>query len=494
MKRLIFSITILGAVIAFSGCKKDFLDINQNPNSASYSTPQLTMPVALENAARIANTSYVSLGFWVGYYSTSSGFSKPVETYTYDITSSFLAGAWDNLYNNLEDINYVEQKAKEQKLPVYEAIAKVMKAYDYHQLVDLWGKVPYSEALKGAGNLSPKYDDGQAIYEDLVKKIDTAVSLFKQPATGLSIAASTDATKILLFGDLITSADIPTFLNMWVKFANTLKLKLLVQQSQIPGRDAYIKQNLIGLTPADFLGLGDDALVNPGYTTGKLNPLYGYYYKAYQSSGDGYNSTVASDYAVTSYLATNDPRISYFYTKNPTAATYLGSVFGDPSGTPKSANIGAPLLNATGDAVIMTAAESLFLQAEAAYRGYITGDPQTLYQNAVLASFQYTGNAANYAAYMAQADPNIQWTLATDKIKLIITQKWFANNNIDVLAAYNDFRRTGFPNAPLSTDANSKGKVPVRLFYPTRESQLNTANVLAAGNVDVFTTTVFWDK
>ena len=496
MKRLIFSITILGAVIAFSGCKKDFLDINQNPNSASYSTPQLTMPVALENAARIANTSYVGLGFWVGYYATSSGFSKPVETYTYDITSSFEAGVWDALYDNLEDINYVEQKAKEQKLPVYEAIAKVMKAYDYHQLVDLWGKVPYTEALKGAGNLSPKYDDGQAIYEDLVKKIDTAVALFKQPATALSIAASTDATKILLFGSLITSTDIPTFLNQWVKFSNSLKLKLLVQQSQMPGRDAYIKQNLLGLTSADFLGLGDDALVNPGYTTAtaQLNPLYANFYKSYQSPGDGYNSTVASAYAATSYLGTNDPRISYFYTKDPGAATYLGSVFGDPSGTPKSAKLGAPLLNATGPSVIMTAAESLFLQAEAAYRGYITADPQTLYQNAVLASFQYTGHAADYAAYMAQANPDIQWALATDKIKLIITQKWFAMNNINILSAYNDFRRTGFPNAPLSTDANSKGKVPVRMFYPTRESQLNTANVLAAGNVDVFTTTVFWDK
>ncbi|MEO7048161.1 MAG: SusD/RagB family nutrient-binding outer membrane lipoprotein, partial [Ferruginibacter sp.] len=356
MKRLIFSITILGAVIAFSGCKKSLLDINQNPNSASYSTPQLTMPVALENAARIANTSYVSLGFWVGYYSTSAGYAKPVETYTYDITSSFEASVWDNLYNNLEDINYVEQKAKDQKLPVYEAIAKVMKAYDYHQLVDLWGKVPYTEALKGPGNLSPKYDDGQAIYEDLVKKIDTAVALFKQPATALSVNASVDAVKILLFGSLITSADVPTFLNQWIKFANTLKLKLLVQQSQIPGRDAYIKQNLLGLTSADFLGLGDDALINPGYTkaSNQLSPLYGYYYTSYQAAGDNYKSTVASSYAVSSYLTTNDTRIGYFYTKDPGVATYLGSVFGDPTGTPKSASIGAPILDPTGSSVIMT--------------------------------------------------------------------------------------------------------------------------------------------
>jgi len=67
-------------------------------------------------------------------------------------------------------------------------------------------------------------------------------------------------------------------------------------------------------------------------------------------------------------------------------------------------------------------------------------------------------------------------------------------NGIDILAAYNDFRRTGFPAVPLSTDANSKGKVPVRIFYPQRETLLNNANVVAQGNVDVFTSTVFWDK
>ena len=496
MKRIIFSIIFFAAVFGFYSCKKQLLDINQNPNSASYSTPQLTMPVSLERAARYANTSYVSLGFWIGYYATSSGFAKPVETYTYDITSSFMAAVWDNLYDNLEDIDYVEQSAKTEKLPVYEGIAKVMKAYDFQQLVDVWGKVPYSQALSGAKELAPQYDDGQEIYEDLVKKIDTAISLFKSPGAPVSINSSVDGSKILLFGDLIQSGNTDGFLTQWIKFSNTLKLKLLVQQSQMQGRDNYIKQNLTGLTASDFLGLGDDALINPGYTTAtaQLNPWYGFFYKSYQSSGDNYNSTVASDYAITSYEATSDPRISYFYTIDPSDSVYKGSVFGDPSGTPKASKIGTPSLNATGNAIIFTAAESLFLQAEAAQRGYITGDPQSLYQDAVLASFQYTDKASAYDSYMAQPGDDVQWDLATDKIKLIITQKWYAMNGIDVLAAYNDFRRTGFPDAPLSTDVNSKGKIPVRLFYPQRETLLNTANVLAAGNVDVFSTKIFWNN
>jgi hypothetical protein len=498
MKRILLSFATL-VTIGMVGCKKDLLDINNDPNRATYSTPQLTMPIALENAARIANTSYFSLAFWTGYWATSNGFSKPVETYTYNITSSYMQGVWDNLYNNLADFNYIEKQAIAQNLPVYEGVAKVMKAYDFHQAVDLWGNVPYSEALQGAANLSPKYDAGETIYDDLIKKIDSAIAIFKKPATATTINVPLDKAKILLFGSKLNVSDPDgssvAFLKMWVKFANTLKLKLLVQQSQL-NKDAYIKSELQGLTSDDFLSLGEDALVNPGYTTAtaKLNPYYGAFYKSYNSAGDNFNSTRASDYAVTQYKNLNDPRIAYFYTLDPGAnGVYLGSVFGDPTGTAYAARVGSPSLQATGPSIIMTAAESLFLQAEAAQRGYITGDAKQLYENAVTASFNFTGTSGA-AVYLAQNNPDVNWNLATNKIQLIITQKWFALNGIDILAVYNDYRRTGFPNVPLSTDANSKGKVPVRLFYPQRESLLNTANVEAQGNVDVFSTTVFWDK
>jgi len=497
MRRIVLSFAVLTTLLV--SCKKDLLDINQDPNRATYSTPQLTTPIAIENAARISNTSYFGLAFWTGYWATSNGFAKPVETYTYNITSTFNSGTWDALYNNLADFDYIEKQATAQSFPLYQGIAKVMKAYDYHQLVDLWGDVPYTEALQGANNLAPKYDKGQMIYDDLVKQLDSAILIFKMPATAGSINVPLEQEKTLLFTDILDvndpEASSAAYLQMWVKFANTLKLKLLVQQSQI-NRDAYIKEELQGLTPADFLGLGEDALVNPGYSTAaaQLNPYYGAFYKSYQSSGDNYNSTVASDYAVTTYSNYNDPRIAYFYTQDPGATTYLGSVFGDPTGTAKAATVGAPSLNATGPAIIMTATESLFLQAEAAQRGYISADASQLYRDAVLASFQFTGMESDAEAYLDQANPDINWDMATDKIKLIITQKWFALNGIDILAVYNDLRRTGYPNVPLSTDPNSLGKMPVRLFYPQRETLLNTANVSAAGNVDVFTSTVFWDK
>src|SRR6476661_7813453 len=100
MRRIFLSFAVL-ATLMMAGCKKDLLDINNDPNRAVISTPKLTMPVALEGAARVSNQSYFSLAFWTGYWATSAGFSKPGEVYTYDITNTFLAAVWDNLYNNI---------------------------------------------------------------------------------------------------------------------------------------------------------------------------------------------------------------------------------------------------------------------------------------------------------------------------------------------------------------------------------------------------------
>jgi len=500
MKHKILSLAFITGLMV-SGCKKNFLDINENPNTATFSTPQLTMPIALEGAARYSQTSYIGgLGMWVGYYATSSGFAKPAETYSYDISNTYLAGVWDNLYNNITDFDYVEAKAKEQNLPVYEAISKVMKAYDYHQLVDLWGNVPYTEAIQGSVNFTPKYDNGQLIYEDLVKKIDSAIIIFKKASTAGTVSIATDKAKIILFGNLLTAgstASVTTFLNRWVKFSNTLKLKLLIQQSQIPGRDAYIKPLLAGLTRADFLDLGEDATQDPGYsnTTGKFNPFYGVFYSSVGTLSDTYKSTKASDYGVKAYLNTNDPRISFYYDKG-AAATYIGSIFGDPAGV-AAASIGTGLLVPNAPATVFTASESLFLQAEAVQRGYLTGTAKTLYQDAVTSSFTFdkvATPAAAAATYYGQSNADVNWDITTDKIKLIITQKWFALNSIDILAVYNDYRRTGFPVVPLSIDAASKGKVPIRLLYPQRETNLNTANVVSQGTIDPLNTAVFWDK
>src|SRR5213075_146989 len=128
--------------------------------------------------------------------------------------------------------------------------ARLLKAYVMQQIVDCYGDAPYTEALKGSGNLAPKFDNQQTIYEDLIKQLDTAITdmranPYQAPGTSADIIYA-GATK----GNLTNL----------IRFANSLKLRILIRQSRIPGRDAYIiaEINKAAATPEGFLVAGQD--------------------------------------------------------------------------------------------------------------------------------------------------------------------------------------------------------------------------------------------
>jgi hypothetical protein len=135
-------------------------------------------------------------------------------------------------------------------------------------LVDLYGNIPYKESLKGLNNLTPAFDDQKAVYEDLIKTLDTAITVLKANPL-ISLYAGSD----IVFGGSVSTAA-----TRWVQFANTLKLRILIRQSRIPGRDAYITTeiNKAAATTEGFLPNGVDVGANPGFvaSTGKQNPFY----------------------------------------------------------------------------------------------------------------------------------------------------------------------------------------------------------------------------
>lgn len=491
MKKLFLYISAL-SLISLGSCTKSILDINQNPNSATNSTPQLTMPVALENAARFSQTDFPDMGMWMGYVAINTGFALGYQANSYDITTNFMDGVWDNYYLNIANFRYIEQKAIEQDLPLYEAIANLFQAYDYSVLVDLYNNVPYSDAMlkQGGLNISPKYDKGSDVYDSCVAKINKAIDILNSPATELSISQATDNARIITF-----KGSLPD-LELWKRFANSLKLRLLINQSEA-GKDAYVKAEAAKINADQLLQVGDDVLADPGYlnSAGKTSPYYGSYYTKPGESGDFYKMYHASNFAVDFYVNNNDPRISFFYDK--TSSGYVGNDFGDETADGASP-VGAPSLNPTAPSVIMTASEALFDQAEAIQRGWISGNAKQAYLDGIKSSFEYTGVKdvdAALTAYVAQ--DNVDWdkaSSANDKIKLIITQKWAALNQMSILTVYNDYRRTGFPAVPISIYSGHKPKIPTRILYPQSEYNKNAKNVEAEGSIDPQTSKVFWDK
>jgi hypothetical protein len=497
MKKIIIGISII-SILGLSSCVKSILDINSpNPNQASFSTPQLTAPVALENAARISQTNYLPLSEWLGVTATNGGFALDVALNSYQLTSTSLNGSWQNLYLNISNWNYIKQQALQQNFPLYVALANIYQAYDFSCLVDLYNDVPYSDALLKENSFEPKYDKGSDVYDSCVALLDEAVSLLKDPATALTVSTGNDNKSIITFKDVLADEGVDAFLSKWIKFANSLKLRLLLNQSEVSSKSAYIKTEVSKIDAGMLLGPGEDVTADPGYlgSAGKVSPYFGLFFSSPGQALDGYKIYHANKFAINFYSSTNDPRISYFYDKDANG-DYSGNDFGDQSAVVVSA-LGQPSLDPTAPSVLMLSSEALFDQAEAIQRGWLGGDAKSVYQSAIEASFAYTGveepeDAA--ADYTSQSNTNTNWDMAQDKIKLIITQKWAAINTTSVLTLYNDYRRTGYPNAPISIFPGHLDHVPYRLIYPQAEYNLNAANVGAEGAIDPQKDKVFWDQ
>jgi len=498
MKKLSILSAIIIAGISLSGCGKSYLDINSpNPNAATSATPELVITNAMTvtasgQVANVALAPTLFLSGWMGYWAPSGSYAPSnTDVASYFSTTQTPNVLWIQSYRNLEDYYYVETSAKAQQKPFYVAAAKAMKSLVFSQLVDVFNNVPYTDAFQGTLVINPKYTEGQVIYEDLSNQLDTAATLMASPA-----ATAAENSDVMFDGDN----------TLWIAFANTLRLRLLVRQSQMPGRDAYIKGEIAKIIANGGGFLEEDATINPGYANNdqQQNPLWGYFrtLTGLPTSGGQADYYRASAYAINTLNAYTDPRLPFIYGKN-NAGAYVGNVLGSQSNIPGegTSSLGPGLLVSAGqNAMIISAAESHFLQAEAIVRGYLTGDAKEQYEAGVQASFDYLG-AGDATAYLAQSNANTNWALATTpaaQIALIIRQKWISEDGVLPMEAYNDYRRLHLPSdIPISISpykSPSTAQVPTRYLYPVSEYTTNTANVNAQGSIDYYTSKVFWNQ
>lgn len=494
---------IAAAVLLFSSaaCKKSFLDINQNPNQVLSATPDAILPAALNRTDSLYINGYNVYGGWtVGYWAktgTVNGYDAE-RTYTY--TNSSYQSLWNSTYDVLNDLELLESSAASLGQTNYEAIAKIVKVFNFQLLVDEYGNIPYTNALKGQANLSPTYDKAEDIYKDLIVQLDKAIALI-DAATANTIPV--DATKDFIFnGDM----------SAWKKYANTLKLRILLRQSQVPALSAYLTTEFAKLPTAASAYITDDVTGNPGYvqSAGKLNPFWESYYKSAANNATSNSKYVrGTTYAIQQYQqSVNDNRLSRIYTK--VNNVYVGVVLGDqnPLAHAKLSEFGTGIFKAyNAPAVILLAAESYFLQAEAKARGLLSGgDGKAEYQQGIRKSFAYfykSGLNSDAATTDADAYINgnggnklIDWNTSVNKQETIIYQKWLALNSINSIEAWSEYRRTGYPaNVPASLESVSTrpDKLPVRLLYPQTEISTNPTNVAAQGVINQFTSRIFWD-
>ncbi|HTS43132.1 MAG TPA: SusD/RagB family nutrient-binding outer membrane lipoprotein [Puia sp.] len=524
MKKI--SIIIITIALIGSGCGKSFLsELQNNPNSptTSAATPQLVLPGTLTGIADIVNgySVYQPQAVWIGYWNYSPGYSFNSTVQNYVMTSSY-PQCWDNYYGVLANLNFiVQQTSSDPKLANYNAIANILEAICFKNLVDVYNDIPYSAALKAQANFYPTYDDASGIYDSLVVKLDNAMSAIQANLNNSDVTLPT-TDDIMFAGNM----------QNWLQFANTVKLSMLVLQSSVAAKQAFLSSEAAKTASIGFIS--SNALVNPGYSTGQPSQMYGGFGLSPSGAINGeFTYLKANQATIDFYKLTNDPRLGYFCSANGVApndpayfnvtlpinpanygANYTGSQNSVPGG---GSGIGSGLVSSPSQSeVMMTGAESYFLQAEATVYGWLNGgsttSAQTLYQSGITSSFEFLnvggGGAAADAAAASYYSQNIGFVAfptgaSPDSLDhTIIEQKWAALNGINVQVSYNDWRKTfnpalntGYPIVPVSiSPSNTQAHMPFRYYYPTEEANNNNESWTKAGgpNVDPFNNKIFW--
>ena len=468
--KILIQFILAGAIVfgSVTSCKKSFLDINTNPNDPSDVSVKELLPSAEAAIAHVVGNNFqIFGGLWGQYWTQSPNSSQYKTIEQYSPAANDFDRPWKALYADaLFDLKVIITKATASNLPNYVGCSKILQAYTYQLLTDDFGDIPFSEALRADELiLSPRYDSQQSVYAGIIKLLEEADAVIDENSD--LVPGEED---LLLHGDM----------TQWRAFGNTLKLRVYLRMAYVDPGTAQAGIAALEASGAVFLGSGEEARIDYTTTGGNTNPLY--------SSIIGLSSTqnlVASATGVNYFLSNDDPRLDAFY-----APALNGSQVGIPqgeytlpAGTPVSipgaatGGDGGDPASASAPVRLMTGYESLFLQSEAVARGWMTGDAQALYEEAISESFSSFGVTDTFATGF-YAQPNVAFPAGgttEDKIKAIITQKWAALAGNSGTEGWTEWRRTGYPDFfTISTNSIlGPNRFPNRFYYPSSELTRN---------------------
>ncbi|MBS3912946.1 MAG: SusD/RagB family nutrient-binding outer membrane lipoprotein [Bacteroidetes bacterium] len=492
MKKIMVLALVTG--LTATSCKKEFFNINDNPNNPTTVDIKYAFPNGIEYTGYVmGNYFQIWGGLWSQYWTQGASASQYKDWDRYIQSNTEMDRPWSQLYAGaLGDFDFVQKTALADGKKNYAACAMIMKAYVFQYLTDVYGDVPFATALMGADNLAPSYEPQKDVYAGIEKLLISALANIDE--------ASDDhpgAEDVLFGGDM----------HIWRTFANTLRLKTYLRLAYT-SEAARCKDSVGAMVARGDAFLDYDARLDYPGVQFQSNPLN----TTISALGD-YN-IVASSTSIDSLISMNDPRMAVWFIKATTGAAagqYLGLAQGAayqyPAPTPAHTNYSLPS-NAVGggqnqDAgkvapvYLFTAAESYFLQAEAYARGWATGSTgETEYNFAVELSFDQWGlTSADATTYLS--DPRAAYPAAgtaEQKLGAVITQKWFSFCGSQGLEAWTEFRRTGYPNflKPSKSSVLTAGAFPGRFVYSADELTRNT-NAGKVPNQQV-KDKVWWDQ
>lgn len=511
----------------FSNCTKKFEEYNTNPYGISNQDLNADYRLLGEPLKQVQLNIYVSTPAWntqlqqnligdiySGYMCSPTPFANNVNNINYALVDGWNTFPWDDAYGSvMAPAKNVIQNAGTQ-YPAFVAWAKILRVEAMHRVSDIYGPIIYSKYGQVNADGSISYDSQKDAYYAFFNDLDSAINT-------LTPLAQNNATPQFTTFDLVYGGSYAK----WVKFANTLRLRLAIRIVNVDPVKAQTEGQKALANPIGLLSTNDDNfIISSGSTTHPLNVIN-------NSWGD-----IRMGAPMESYLGGyKDPREAKYFVQATDPA-----VAGTFKGVRQGVNIDAKgrygnysaLITFPNQIQLMTAAEAWFLKSEAAVYGWAgAGNAATDYNTGIQTSFmQYGLDASSYindgsSTAMPYVDPKaittgqndvlagspylstitIKWDPAATKAQMlerIITQKWLAMYP-DGQEAWSEFRRTRYPKLFPVVVNNSGGAISTSAFirrinFAQSERNTNPNGVKGAigmlGGPDTGGTPLWWDK
>ncbi len=521
-------IILIFAVISFSSCVDELIELNINPNGVDPSivNPNLLLPTIITNTANpYTEGNHGGRYSGVMQHIQKSGWAGNENNFEW-----IGAQGWGGWYNNLRNAQHLYNRAEQQGMELQKGAAIVIRAFNFGFITDTWGDAPYTDALRAIDGEQeyyfPKFDTQETIYRGIINELKEANTLLSKSQGEYQ---GVDPNSDLLYRGNAAQ---------WRKFANSLMLRYYMRVSVKLPEFAKAGIEEIVSNPATYPIFGssaDDATMAYGGTS--LNDSWPWN-RQYDDTGRGYERVQLAAGLRDVLMEYNDPRLGVWFNPvrlqiqisedNPgdniidgvrylhpdhiadrnlavySPETWVADIDAGKDLIDTNLYVGVPIAYNTSDAStynlnpspiqgganvhvsaladmyqagsgpmllarMISYAEVCFILAEAAQRGWTVGSQQEWYEKGIEASFSTWGVSDRLAAYLNEPGVSYDGSLGQ-----IIEQKWIAAWTM-THEAWNDWRRTGYPDLTWG-NIGYRLNPPLRLEYDATEVSRNSAN------------------
>ncbi|MGL5682543.1 MAG: SusD/RagB family nutrient-binding outer membrane lipoprotein [Marinifilaceae bacterium] len=469
----------------------DWLDVNTSKDVPTVVPGEMVLPSAQLSLSVVLGGELSECGgFFAQYWVQSPEQQQYMALNTYDLKNTYLNTSYESIYADvLMDCKVIKEGAATKRSSLLNLMATTIRVYALQLMVDAMDKAPYSEALMGNEIIAPRWDNGDEIYKGLIKELDDAIAWQRR-----------DETPYVTKYDMLLECDEES----WIRFANSLKLKLLMRQSlatsafdaiidELIAEDEFIEEDVC------FNRFSDEPnKQNPWYTTNRM--------------GLNRINHVASSSIIQSFLKYDDVRLGKQFDLN-AKNEFAGFVPGYAAAVGrKREEFSVPLAYKwpTRAVYLLTCFEVAFFKAEWALRKGDNDAAKQEYEQGVTESFRMWRLAGEERNYLSSEYRWENYTTYEECMEAIGVQKWLALSMVNHFEAWCEIRRLGYPRMSDENGQNidkditllqagelidpidnalGKRKYMNRLPYPASAALANSNTPKQPGNE----TKVWWD-